>query len=255
MTQSIWNKKWVVGNWKMNGRLSQNTELLHHLQQIPEASNVFTGIAAPFVYLPQIQQLTQNTKQHFEVFAQDVSRFANNGAYTGEISAQMLQDIGIQATLIGHSERSIYFNESNNDRRAKLENAQAANLQTLLCVGESLEQRENGQEKETVAAQLAVLSDLESQNIAVAYEPLWAIGTGKTANNEQIAQMHEFIYQEILSLCGNNANIRVLYGGSVNDKNAAEIFSVPHVDGALVGGASLKHDSFAAIIKAAQETV
>ena len=122
----------------------------------------------------------------------------------------------------------------------------------LLCVGESSKEREDGREKEAVAYQLSVFKGLKTKNFAVAYEPVWAIGTGKVATNEQIADMHAFIYSEILSLCGDDAKIRVLYGGSVNAKNAADIFSVPHVDGALVGGASLTYESFTEIIKAAQ---
>ena len=165
----------------------------------------------------------------------------------------MLKDVGVDIVLIGHSERSLYFNEKNDVQRQKIENVLRVGLIPLLCVGESLKEREDGREKEAVAYQLSVFKGLKTQNFAVAYEPVWAIGTGKVATKEQIADMHQFIYNEILSLCGNDANIRILYGGSVNDKNAADIFSVPHVDGALVGGASLKYESFTAIIHAAQE--
>ena len=165
-----------------------------------------------------------------------------------------MRDVGVDIVLIGHSERSLYFNEKNDVQRLKIENVLNVGLLPLLCVGESLKEREDGREKEAVAYQLSVFKGLKTQNFAVAYEPVWAIGTGKVATKEQIADMHAFIYDEILSLCGNDANIRVLYGGSVNDTNAAEIFSVPHVDGALVGGASLKYDAFTAIIQAAQNT-
>ena len=134
-----------------------------------------------------------------------------------------------------------------------MENVLNVGMIPLLCVGESLEEREAGKEHEVIAHQLSILQGLNTKNIAVAYEPVWAIGTGKVATKEQIADMHEFIYREVLLLCGEGVNIRVLYGGSVNEKNAAEIFSVPHVDGALVGGASLKYESFSAIIRAAQE--
>ena len=183
------------------------------------------------------------------------SRFNGSGAYTGEISAPMLADVGVKLVLVGHSERSLYFAETAEQRRSQLEHILAAGLQPLLCVGESLAQREAEQHFDTVAAQLAVLKDLSFANgVAVAYEPVWAIGTGKTATPEQIGEMHQFIYDTLLSLLGGSVNIRILYGGSVNDQNAAAIFRVAHVDGALVGGASLKSEAFAAIIRAAQET-
>ena len=240
MESTIWQQKWVVGNWKMNGQLHDNNALVHKLRSLPAAERVCIGISPPTVYLLQAHnavQIVLDNKIH--VCAQDVSRFADKGAYTGEVSAEMLKDVGVDIVLIGHSE--------------KIENVLRVGLIPLLCVGESLKEREDGREKEAVAYQLSVFKGLKTQNFAVAYEPVWAIGTGKVATKEQIADMHQFIYNEILSLCGNDANIRILYGGSVNDKNAADIFSVPHVDGALVGGASLKYESFTAIIHAAQE--
>lgn len=249
----MWDKKWVIGNWKMNGRLQVNRELLNELCALPQQDKVSIGIAPPAVYLLPAQQAVCKAANNIRVCAQDVSKFGGNGAYTGEVSAEMLGDIGVETVLVGHSERGLYFNEKNDVLRQKMENALAAGLIPLLCVGESLQERENGREKETVAAQLSVLKGLPTRNIAVAYEPVWAIGTGKVASVEQIAAMHSFIYREILSLCGEDANIRVLYGGSVNAGNAAEIFSVPHVDGALVGGASLKYEPFAAIVEAAQQ--
>lgn len=249
----MWDKKWVVGNWKMNGGLQANRELLAALEILPLQDKVSIGIAPPAVYLRQAAEAVCNSANPIRICAQDVSKFEGSGAYTGEVSAQMLGDVGVETVLVGHSERGLYFNEKNEVLRKKIENVLAAGLIPLLCVGESLQERENGREKEIVAAQLSVLKGLPTRNIAVAYEPVWAIGTGKVASTEQIAAMHSFIYREILSLFGEGANIRVLYGGSVNEGNAAEIFSVPHVDGALVGGASLKHDSFSAIIGVAQQ--
>ncbi|MDO5058545.1 MAG: triose-phosphate isomerase [Neisseria sp.] len=250
----MWDKKWVVGNWKMNGRLQQNNALVHKLCSLPVQDKVCIGISPPTVYLLQAQQAVRiviNNK--IRICAQDVSRFSGTGAYTGEVSAEMLKDVGVDIVLVGHSERSLYFNEKNDVLRYKIENVLACGLTPLLCVGESLKEREDGREKEAVAYQLSVFKGLQTKNFAVAYEPVWAIGTGKVASTEQIADMHDFIYREILSLVGEDANIRVLYGGSVNAGNAAEIFSVPHVDGALVGGASLTYDSFTAIIEAAQK--
>lgn len=255
MEKTIWQQKWVIGNWKMNGQLHENNALVHKLRNLPEANNVCIGISPPTVYLSQVHnavQIVLDNKIH--TCAQDVSRFTDKGAYTGEVSARMLKDVGVDIVLIGHSERSLYFNEKNDVQRLKIENVLEVGLIPLLCVGESLKEREDGREKQAVAYQLSVFKGLGSKNFAVAYEPVWAIGTGKVATREQIADMHAFIYNEILSLCGNDANIRVLYGGSVNEKNAADIFSVPYVDGALVGGASLKYDAFSAIINAAQET-
>lgn len=254
MEYNIWQQKWVIGNWKMNGDLHGNNALVHKLRNFPVADKVCIGISPPTMYLLQVHnavQIVLNNKIH--TCAQDVSRFAGKGAYTGEVSAEMMKDVGVDIVLIGHSERSLYFNEKNDIQRLKIENVLNVGLLPLLCVGESLKEREDGREKEAVAYQLSVLKGLKTKNFAVAYEPVWAIGTGKIATKEQIADMHQFIYEEILSLCGKDVNIRVLYGGSVNDKNAADIFSVPHVDGALVGGASLKYESFAAIISAAQE--
>lgn len=255
MQTNIWQQKWVIGNWKMNGSIQDNQQLVQQLHQnLGSFPKVCIGIAPPSVYLSQIHNISEkSTHNIIHTCAQDVSRFANKGAYTGEVSATMLQDIGAKIVLIGHSERSLYFNEKNEIQRIKIENVLQSGLTPLLCVGENLEERENGQEKAVVAHQLSILKGLNTQYFAVAYEPVWAIGTGKVATKEQIAQMHQFIYNEILSLVGENANIRLLYGGSVNSNNAAEIFSVPYVDGALVGGASLKYESFARIINVAQE--
>lgn len=250
----MWDKKWVIGNWKMNGQLQSNNALVHKLRALPKTDHVCIGISPPTVYLLQVYNAVQIVlNNNIYTCAQDVSRFSGSGAYTGEVSAEMLKDVGVDIVLIGHSERSLYFNEKNDVQRHKIENVLKVGLTPLLCVGESLKEREDGREKEAVAYQLSVFKGLKLKNIAVAYEPVWAIGTGKVATKEQIADMHDFIYSEILSLCGSDAKIRVLYGGSVNAGNAADIFSVPHVDGALVGGASLSYDSFTAIIQAAEQ--
>lgn len=254
MNEQVWQKKWVIGNWKMNGQSETNLELIKQFNQLPKSNHVNIGATPPSLYIMQVRDALQNTNNNIEICAQDVSRFADKGAYTGEISANMLAEVGVRIVLVGHSERNQYFNEKNEVQRLKLENVLNAGLTPLLCVGESLKEREDGREKEVVSAQLSVFKDLNLKQFAVAYEPVWAIGTGKVASTEQIADMHQFIYDEILSLAGEGANIRILYGGSVNEKNAADIFSVPHVDGALVGGASLKYDSFAAIIQAAQQS-
>lgn len=251
----MWDKKWVIGNWKMNGRLQNNNALMHRFRIMPTADKVIIGLAAPTVYLLQLHNAMQIVlNNRILTCAQDVSRFPNNGAYTGEVSAEMMADIGVDIVLIGHSERSLYFGEKNEIQRQKMVNVLNVGLIPLLCVGESLEEREAGREQEIIAHQLSILEGLNTRNIAVAYEPVWAIGTGKVATTDQIAAMHAFIHKQILSMCGNDVSIRILYGGSVNANNAADIFAVPYVDGALVGGASLSYDSFTAIIDAAQDS-
>ena len=154
--------------------------------------------------------------------------------------------------MLGHSERRQYFGEDNVLLQTKWQHAVAAGLVPILCVGETLMQREAGEAEAVVAEQLSLLAALKADTVAVAYEPVWAIGTGQVATVAQIGDMHGFIYRQILSLCGEGAKIRVLYGGSVNAENAAAILAVPGVDGALVGGASLQAAAFATIIDAAQ---
>ena len=242
-----WQQPWIIGNWKMNGRRSSTVAFAQAWaeQRLPE--NVSTGIAAPLPYLLDLKQAAPA----LPVGAQDVSRFDKDGAFTGETSAAMLADLGAQFVLLGHSERRQYFGENNETLSAKLDNALAAGLTPILCVGETLAQRQAAQEQAVVAEQLSVLRGKVMPHIAVAYEPVWAIGTGQVASPEQIADMHAFIYTELLSFSNKSANIRALYGGSVNAQNAQTILTLPNVDGALVGGASLQTDSFAAIVQAA----
>ena len=242
-----WQQPWIIGNWKMNGRRSSTAAFAQAwaAQRLPE--NVSTGIAAPLPYLIDLKQAAPA----LPVGAQDVSRFDKDGAFTGETSAAMLADLGAQFVLLGHSERRQYFGENNETLSAKLNNALAAGLIPILCVGETLAQRQAAQEQAVVADQLSVLRGKAMPHIAVAYEPVWAIGTGQVASAEQIADMHAFIYAELLSFTNKSANIRALYGGSVNAQNAQTILTLPNVDGALVGGASLQADSFAAIVQAA----
>ena len=242
-------QKWVLGNWKMNGRVAANQALLSQLSQIQANEQVAVGVAVPSVYISSALQAASHTL----IGAEDVSHFANDGAYTGEVSAQMLADVGAQFALIGHSERRQYFAEDESVLAQKYANAVDAGVLPVLCVGETLAEREAGQAEAVVAKQLALLqaAPVLNQTVLVAYEPVWAIGTGVVASIEQIAQMHAFIQQHVLSLLNNDASIRLLYGGSVNPDNCAAIFAVDPVDVALVGGASLQFDSFAQIITAA----
>ena len=247
----MWQRKWVLGNWKMNGRLATiRTLLTELLPQIHDAQQVQLGVAVPTVYLQEVTECLSGSR--IWSGAEDVSQFANDGAYTGETSAAMLADVGARFALVGHSERRQYFNEGNAVLRQKYQHCLSERVLPILCIGETLAEREAGQDEAVVAQQLAILADLSLDSVVVAYEPVWAIGTGQVATVAQIAAMHAFIYSQILSLCGAGVKIRVLYGGSVNAQNAADILAVAHVDGALVGGASLQPDSFAAIIQAAQ---
>lgn len=249
-------KKWILGNWKMNGRSSSHAVLLAQFAELTVGHDVVAGIAAPMPYLPTV--VASFAHSAFLGGAQDVSQYAADGAFTGEVSAAMLADVGVDFVLVGHSERRQYFKEDNQMLRAKLENALAAGVVPVLCVGEPLAERMAERQNQVVADQLNVLNNLPPElvpdELVVAYEPVWAIGTGQVATLTQIADMHEFIYAQILSKLEKAVKIRILYGGSVNADNARDIFCVSKVGGALVGGASLSYESFAHILKVAQES-
>ncbi len=233
----------------MNGRIEFAKTFFQSLTKETIPSHVQVGIAAPFPYLPEVTQLLH--KSGILTGAQDVSQFDEDGAFTGEVSANILRDVGVQFTLVGHSERRQYFSENNMLLNKKIQNAYQANVQPVFCVGEDLASRQKKQEKQWVTEQLTVLDAFTQSGkpIIVAYEPVWAIGTGKIATPEQIEEMHKHIYSHLLSKMANADTIRVLYGGSVNAENASTIFSLSNVDGALIGGASLKVDDFTQIIK------
>ena len=248
-------KKFVAGNWKMNlngrearalaqglkGRLSGTT--------IPNEVDV--ALCPPFVYLAQVVEILADSA--ISVGAQD-AYFEANGAFTGQISVEMLKDVGCRYVIIGHSERRHVIGESDELINRKLQAALAGNLEPILCVGELLEERQNG-ETETVIERhlrtgLAEVTAEQMTRITIAYEPVWAIGTGKTATCDQAQQAHAFA-RGILSQIFDDSlaqRIRIQYGGSVKPTNAAELMSQPDVDGALVGGASLKVDDFAGIV-------
>lgn len=245
----MWEKKWILGNWKMNGRQVANEQLLQSLD-IQNIQHTYIGIAAPLPYLHQITSLHSHT---IAAGVQDVSQFLEDGPYTGEVSASMAADCGAQFTLIGHSERRHYFHEYNDIIRKKLANAQQANLIPVLCVGETAHQHQSQQTEAILTHQLSVLDNLPIKEIVIAYEPVWAIGTGQVASINHIHRIHEFIYHHILSSSASNARIRLLYGGSVNSENAECILATSHVDGALVGGASLKDTIFTNIIQVANQ--
>lgn len=249
-------KQIAAANWKMNLTLAQGEKLLDDVlgkvKEVPAHHEVV--FAVPFPYLPMAKQKTRGLK-NISVAAQNCSN-KKSGAYTGEVSVDMLASLEVNYVILGHSERREYFQESNQLLAEKLDICLAGNLTPIFCCGESLLIREAGTENEFVGRQLEEslfhLSADALKQIVIAYEPIWAIGTGKTATSDQAQEMHAFIRGRLAKQYGNDtANaITILYGGSVKASNASDIFSRPDVDGGLVGGASLIAEEFIAIINA-----
>lgn len=247
MKQSV---KMIVGNWKMNGLaadLAQAEAMRAALAEAPTGNRV--GLCFPATLITQAAGRLKAGA--VEVGGQDCHA-TSSGAYTGSVSAEMLRDAGASFVIVGHSERRAGFGETDADVAAKVEAALRAGLEPIVCVGETLEQRDAGRALEVVTQQVAgsLPASLSGRAFAVAYEPVWAIGTGRTPTVEQVAEMHAAIRQAQVERLG-VAKAPILYGGSVNPKNAAELLSVDGVDGALVGGASLKAEDFLAIVRAA----
>jgi triosephosphate isomerase len=246
--------KLVVGNWKMHGSLAGNSSLLQGLVAgVATVGDVSISVCAPFPYLAQAQAMLAATPINWG--AQNLSEHAQ-GAYTGEVSAAMLGEFGCRHVIVGHSERRALYGETDVVVAAKFVAARSAGLVPVLCVGETLAQRESGQTAEVVAAQLeAVLDKAGVESFAgsvVAYEPVWAIGTGRTATPEQAQEVHAAIRALVARRDESvAAGLQILYGGSVKAQNAGEIFMKPDIDGGLVGGASLVVDDFLAICQAA----
>ena len=242
--------RWVIGNWKMNGSLASNADLLEAVRG-KAASSVKVAVCVPFPYLNQVQRALGGSD--VQSGAQDVSEHGA-GAYTGQVSGAMLREFGATVVLVGHSERRQFNAETSELVAAKAAAALAVGLTPVICVGESLAQREAGLAETTVAAQLAPCATLlatSSANIVVAYEPVWAIGTGKTATPSEAQAMHAFIRAQLNAMSASAANVSVLYGGSVKASNAKELFSQPDIDGGLIGGASLIAADFLAIVSEA----
>ncbi|MBN4084913.1 triose-phosphate isomerase [Flavobacteriaceae bacterium AH-315-B10] len=244
-------KNIVAGNWKMNNDLSQTESLISALKSQNQTSNAEVMIAPTFVNLQSaVKQLEDNS---IEVIAQNM-HFANNGAYTGEVSAKMLQSIGVKTVILGHSERRAYFNETDDLLAKKVDVALENDMCIIFCFGEELADRKSGNHENVVESQiknaLFHLPESAWNNIVLAYEPVWAIGTGETASPEQAQEMHAFIRKKLANKYGNDLanNVSILYGGSVKPSNAKEIFSKPDVDGGLIGGAALNAKDFFAII-------
>lgn len=241
--------KLVVGNWKMNGSLASNRKLVKAMLEDARINRPGVALASPHVYLLQLADLLQMSP--VDLAAQDVSQFGRDGAFTGEVSASMLANVGCRYTLVGHSERRQYLREDSEVLARKLVNALEAHLTPIFCVGETLAQRESGAHLDVIRAQLEIAMQFAARQLIVAYEPVWAIGTGRVASLEQIREMHDCIKDAGLQRQNGSDSMRVLYGGSVKADNAEAILSILSVDGALVGGASLDVDSFGMICQAA----
>jgi len=250
-------KKLIAGNWKMNKDLPESAELVHSLMsQLPTLpSNVLVVLCPPFTSLSTAAELLKASP--FKLGAQNMSEH-DDGAFTGEISWKMLKSVGCEYVILGHSERRQYFNESDELINRKAKKAIVAGLRPILCVGETLDEREKGITSSVVTTQIkGVLSGLTALDLAkvvVAYEPVWAIGTGRNATPQQAEEVHQLIRRLIADLYGNPVaeGVLVLYGGSVKPDNASDLMAQNDIDGALVGGACLKADSFSAIIRAAK---
>ena len=252
--------KFVVGNWKMNGGLAANAALLAELAAgwTPEAAGAGSesereiAVCAPYPYLAQVGAALRMTTIAWG--AQDVSEH-ESGAFTGEVSARMLVEFGCRYVIVGHSERRQFYGDTDAVVAAKAVAALAAGLTPIACVGETLAERDGGKTMAVVSRQLAAVLAAVGANaakIVVAYEPVWAIGTGRTATPEQAQAVHQFIRDKLSGLDGTIAgSLRILYGGSVKASNAAELFGQPDVDGGLIGGASLVAADFLAICAAA----
>lgn len=248
-------RKLVAGNWKMHGTLAQNAGLLDAVRAGMDAiPGMDCAVCVPFPYLAQAQQKLSGSAVRWG--AQNVHQL-DKGAYTGEVSAEMLRDFGSSYVIVGHSERRAYYAETSHLVAEKFLAVQQSGLTPILCVGETLEQRESGITEAVVGEQLDALIQLGGaqvlRNAVVAYEPVWAIGTGKTASAAQAQAVHAFIRGKVASRDGQIASgLCILYGGSVKANNAAELFAMPDIDGGLIGGASLVADEFLAICRAGQ---
>ena len=246
--------KLVAGNWKLNGSLAANEALIRSLVgNTPRSGSTECAVCVPYPYLAQVRELLQGSAIAWG--SQDVSRH-DKGAYTGEVSAAMVAEFGCRYAIVGHSERRTLFGDTDAIVVQKYAAARRAGLTPIFCIGETLEEREGGATEKVLERQVsALLGKIDARELAagvVAYEPVWAIGTGKTATSQQAQEAHAFVRSLVASKDGGVARgLRILYGGSVKASNAKELFAMPDVDGGLVGGASLVAEEFAAIVRAA----
>lgn len=241
----------IAGNWKMFKTSAETKKFAEDFCKLYEADDVRVAICAPFTQLATLKEAFKGTK--IGVGAQNM-HFADNGAFTGEISADMLKEIGVDYCIIGHSERRQYFGETDETVNKKLHKAFEAGITPILCVGESLEQRDAGKEydvvREQLIADLAGLTEAQVSGLVIAYEPIWAIGTGRTATPEQANDMCGAIRDIVEELYNTDVccDVTIQYGGSVKPANATEIMNMEEIDGALVGGASLVPEDFIQIV-------
>lgn len=245
------SKKLIAGNWKMNGSLAANQALVQAMLAGIGQPAADVALCAPAPYLAQLQGLLQGSPIAWG--AQDVSAH-EQGAYTGEISVGMLKDFGCRYAIVGHSERRQYHGETDETVAAKAQRALSAGVTPIVCVGETLAQREAGETEAVVKRQLAAVIHVVGHcitEIVVAYEPVWAIGTGKTATPEMAQAVHAVLRAQLAAATTNPKRIHILYGGSMNAANAASLLAQPDIDGGLIGGASLKAADFLSIVAAA----
>lgn len=246
-------KNIVAGNWKMNNELSQTETLISDLKKQTKTSNAEVMIAPTFTNIWHAFEATRDCD--IEVIAQNM-HFADSGAYTGEVSAAMLKSVGVNTVILGHSERRAYFNETDELLAKKVDAALKNDMRVIFCFGEELSDRKSNMHEQVVESQikhaLFHLSAASFKQIILAYEPVWAIGTGETASPEQAQDMHAFIRKILALTYGEDLanSVSILYGGSVKPNNAKEIFSKPDVDGGLIGGAALNAADFYDIVNA-----
>ncbi len=244
----------IAGNWKMNMGPKETADFFAQLDDAAqkEIAGVTAAVCPPFVSLPTAFS-ARKSGSAVKIGAQNV-HFEDNGAYTGEVSTAMLNELGCEFVILGHSERREYFGEDDAIVNKKAKKALADGITPIICVGEVLAERKEGRHfdvvKEQTAGSLAGLQASDLQKIVIAYEPVWAIGTGETATPAQAQEMHAFIRKELVRLFGQDAvdSVRILYGGSMNPGNAGELLQQPDVDGGLIGGASLKPDDFSKLV-------
>lgn len=247
-------KKIVVGNWKMNNTIAESVELATAIAGKVGSGNLGceVGIAPTFPALHEVGKVIEWSD--IRLAAQNC-HYENDGAFTGEVSVRMLQAAGCSYVILGHSERRQYFGETNAIVNRKVRKALDGGLGVILCVGETLQERESGVTDSVITAQVVEGLDgvADISNVVIAYEPVWAIGTGKTATSAQAEEVHASIRSTVARLYGATASehLRIQYGGSVKPSNAVELFSMPNIDGGLIGGAALNVDDFMAIVKAA----
>lgn len=248
-------KKIVAGNWKMNKTVAEAIDLASAIKrELGECLDVDIVLCPPFTALKAVSEVI--TGSHIDLGAQNM-HWERNGAFTGEISAEMLREVYCHYVILGHSERRQYFGETDEIVNKKARAAHAAHLKPIVCVGETLQEREAGKTEQVVEAQvrgsLAGLTPRELAETIIAYEPVWAIGTGKTATPQQAQEVHAFIRQILRDMADETVaqDVRIQYGGSVKPANARELFSQPDIDGGLIGGASLEARSFIEIVRGA----